>query len=116
MLEQADLHPGMRVLEIGSGGYNAALIAELVGTEGAVTTVDIDPDVVDRARRYLEAAGYSQVTVVLADTANGVPERAPFDRIIVTAGVWDLPSAWADQLAVGGRLVVPLRFPVRSAC
>jgi protein-L-isoaspartate(D-aspartate) O-methyltransferase len=110
MLEQADLHPGMRVLEIGSGGYNAALIAELVGADGAVTTVDIDPDVVDRARRYLGAAGYGQVTVVLADATNGAPEHAPFDRIIVTAGAWDLPSAWADQLAADGRLVVPLRL------
>jgi len=110
MLEQANLRPGMRVLEVGSGGYNAALIAELVGDTGEVTTVDIDPDVADRARRYLAEAGYDRVNVVVADAENGVPERAPFDRIIVTAGAWDIPSAWADQLAAGGRLVVPLRL------
>ncbi|MGH3828764.1 MAG: methyltransferase, FxLD system [Pseudonocardiaceae bacterium] len=110
MLEQAQLAPGMRVLEIGSGGYNAALIAELVGEEGQVTTVDIDPDVVDRARRCLAAAGYRRVTVVLADAEGGVPDYAPYDRIIVTAGVWDIPPAWSDQLAEGGRLVVPLRM------
>ncbi|MGH3853064.1 MAG: hypothetical protein ACRDR6_06115 [Pseudonocardiaceae bacterium] len=52
MLEQAGLRPGMRVLEIGSGGYNAALIAEVVGADGEVTTVDIDPEVVDRARSW----------------------------------------------------------------
>ncbi|MGH3828842.1 MAG: methyltransferase, FxLD system [Pseudonocardiaceae bacterium] len=110
MLEQAQLAPGMRVLEIGSGGYNAALIAELVGEEGQVTTVDIDPDVVDRARRCLAAAGYRRVTVVLADAEGGVPDYAPYDRIIVTAGAWDIPPAWSDQLAEGGRLVVPLRM------
>jgi len=110
MLEQAELRRGMRVLEIGSGGYNAALIAELVGPDGEVTTVDIDPDVVDRARLCLVDAGYPQVNVVLADAEGGVPEHAPFDRIIVTAGAWDIPPAWQDQLSDGGRLVVPLRM------
>lgn len=113
MLEQAELRRGMRVLEIGSGGYNAALIAELVGADGEVTTVDIDPDVVDQARLCLAAADYPQVNVVLADAEGGVPDRAPYDRIIVTAGAWDIPPpppAWSDQLADGGRLVVPLRM------
>ena len=110
MLEQAQLAPGMRVLEIGSGGYNAALIAELVGEEGEVTTVDIDSDVVDRARRCLAAAGYRRVNVVLADAEGGILDHAPYDRIIVTVGAWDIPPAWVDQLAEGGRLVVPLRM------
>lgn len=110
MLEQAELRPGMRVLEIGSGGYNAALIAELVGGDGEVVTVDIDHEVVDRARRCLAAAGYDEVNVVLADAENGVPDYAPYDRIIVTASAWNIPSAWSDQLAEGGRLVVPLRL------
>ena len=110
MLEQAQLRPGMRVLEIGSGGYNAALIAELVGAGGEITTVDIDPEVVDRARQCLAAAGYSQVNVVLADAEGGVPDHAPYERIIATVGTWDIPPAWSDQLAEGGRLVVPLRM------
>jgi protein-L-isoaspartate(D-aspartate) O-methyltransferase len=110
MLEQAQLAPGMRVLEIGSGGYNAALIAELVGEEGEVTTVDIDSDVADRARRCLAVAGYRWVNVVLADAEGGIPDHAPYDRIIVTVGAWDIPPAWVDQLAEGGRLVVPLRM------
>jgi protein-L-isoaspartate(D-aspartate) O-methyltransferase len=105
MLEQAQLAPGMRVLEIGSGGYNAALIAELVGEEGEVTTVDIDSDVADRARRCLAVAGYRWVNVVLADAEGGIPDHAPYDRIIVTVGAWDIPPAWVDQLAEGGRLV-----------
>jgi len=110
MLEQAEIAPGMRVLEVGSGGYNAALLQELVGENGAVTTVDIDPDITRRARKYLDAAGYEQVNVVLADAEHGVPEGAPYDRIVVTAGAFDIPPAWLDQLAERGRLVVPLRF------
>jgi protein-L-isoaspartate(D-aspartate) O-methyltransferase len=110
MLEQADLRPGMNALEIGSGGVNAAMMAWLVGSEGTVTTVDIDPDVTDRARGLLERAGYSRVNVVLSDAENGVPEHAPYDRIIITVGAWDIPPAWVEQLAPGGRIVVPLRM------
>ncbi len=110
MLEQADIRPGMRVLEIGSGGYNAALIAELVGEDGEVTSIDIDADIVARARRLLDATGYSsRVHTAVADGEEGLPSRAPFDRIIVTVGAWDIPPAWTDQLAEGGRIVVPLR-------
>ncbi|MGH3915283.1 MAG: methyltransferase, FxLD system [Pseudonocardiaceae bacterium] len=110
MLEQAAIRPGMNVLEVGSGGYNAALIAELVGAGGTVVTVDIDPEVTDRASSLLDAAGYSRVRVLLADAEHGVPEFAPFDRIIVTVSSWDIPPAWVDQLADGGRIVVPLRM------
>lgn len=110
MLEQAQLVPGMRVLEIGSGGYNAALIAELVGDTGQVTTVDIDAEVIDRTRRCLDAAGYDRVHAVVADAADGVPAHAPYDCIIATTSAWDVPPAWTDQLAEGGRLVVPLRM------
>lgn len=109
MLEQAEIEPGMRVLEIGSGGYNAALIQELVGTGGAVTTVDIDSDVVERARACLTSAGYDRVNVVLADAEGGVPDGAPYERIIVTAAAWDIAPAWIDDLTETGRLVVPLR-------
>lgn len=110
MLEQVGLCPGMRVLEIGSGGYNAALMAELVGADGEVTTVDIDPEVVDRARSCLTEAGYSRVNVVLADAEEGVPKHARYDRIIVTVGAWDIPPAWVDQLTEGGTLTVPVRM------
>jgi protein-L-isoaspartate(D-aspartate) O-methyltransferase len=109
MLEQAEIAPGMRVLEIGSGGYNAALIAELAGRSGEVTTVDIDPDVTGRAARLLATAGYGQVRVVTADGADGLPAQATYDRIIVTAEAADIAPAWVSQLTAGGRLVVPLR-------
>lgn len=110
MLEQANLAPGMRVLEVGSGGFNAALIAELVGASGQVTTVDIDADVTKRAEACLDAAGYSDVRVVTADAEYGVPDGAPYDGMVVTVGVWDLPPAWAAQLTSAGRVVVPLRL------
>lgn len=109
MLGQAELRPGQRVLEVGSGGYNAALIAEVVGPDGEVTTVDIDPDITARARRLLDANGHERVRVVTADAAHGVEEDAPYDAIIVTAGAWDIPPAWVEQLVEGGRLVVPFR-------
>ena len=110
MLEQAQISPGMRVLEVGSGGYNAALLAELVGPDGQVTTVDIDPRVTERSVQYLARAGYERVNVVLADADAGVPEHAPYDRIVVTTSVADLPPSWIEQLAPEGRIVVPLRM------
>ncbi|MCC8250535.1 methyltransferase domain-containing protein [Saccharothrix luteola] len=116
MLEPADIQPGMRVLEIGSGGYNAALIAELVGPTGQVITVDIDPEVMTRARACLTAAGYHAVNAVEADAEHGVPRHAPFDRIIVTVAAWDLPRASWEQLVEDGRIVVRLgaRRPPRE--
>lgn len=116
MLDRADIHPGHRVLEIGSGGYNAALIRELVGEQGQVTSIDIDPDVIARAQRCLSGAGYSDVRLDVADGEYGFAERAPFDRIIVTAGAWDVPAAWARQLVAGGLLVVPMRIRGLTRC
>ncbi|MET9023542.1 methyltransferase, FxLD system [Actinopolymorpha sp. NPDC004070] len=117
MLEQLDVRPGHRVLEIGAGtGYNAALLAHLAGPAGSVTTIDVQPDVADAARAALVAAGYDRVRVECGDGALGVPDGAPYDRVIVTAGAWDLPTAWWEQLALDGRLVVPfdLRGVMRS--
>lgn len=116
MVEQAGISPGMRVLEIGSGGYNAALIAELVGEAGEVTTVDIDPDVVDRARSCLMAAGYNKISLVVADAEGGVPEHAPYDRMKDLLGVQQplsgrqrLPSAEASHDGVARRSVASAR-------
>ncbi|MEV4378501.1 methyltransferase, FxLD system [Streptosporangium sp. NPDC049644] len=115
MLETAQLTPGAKVLEVGSGGYNAALIAEIVGTDGLVVTVDIDPFVTGRAARFLAETGYPHVQVVLGDAEHAAAEHAPeggFDVIIVTVGVWDIP--WGPLLAPAGRMVVPLRFSTVS--
>lgn len=111
MLDQLDVRLGQHILEIGAGtGYNAALLAHLTGADGQVTTIDIDPGVTAQARRALDATGYRHMHVITADGALGEPGRAPYDRVIVTVGAWDLPPAWWGQLAPGGRLVVPLRW------
>lgn len=111
MLEQLDVHPGQRILEIGAAtGVNAALLAELTGRDGTVITIEYDPAFAASAADHLIAAGYPQVTVIAGDGALGHAEQAPYDRIIVTAGAWDLPPAFWDQLAPDGRIVVPLRL------
>jgi protein-L-isoaspartate(D-aspartate) O-methyltransferase len=109
MLEQAKIRPGDRVLEIGSGGLNAKYMVELAGEDGEVTTVDIDPDVTDRTSRILDENGEKRIRVVTADAAEPIPDLGKVDVIMVTAGAWDVPSAWIEQLKPGGRLVVPLR-------
>jgi protein-L-isoaspartate(D-aspartate) O-methyltransferase len=115
MLAQLDPQPGDHVLEIGAGtGYNAAVLAHLVGPSGDVTTIDIDPAVTQIAQANLARAGIgasetaAHVEVCTGDGWLGVAERAPFDRILVTAGVWDIAPAWTTQLAVDGTLVMPL--------
>jgi len=105
MLEELDLAPGQRVLEIGSGtGYNAALITTITGTD--VITVDVQPDVVADAQSAL--AGYPAVHAVLGDGYIGYPAGGPYDRIIVTCGVGGLSPAWLDQLAPGGLILAPV--------
>lgn len=111
MLEQLQIQPGHRVLELGAGtGYNAALMATITGEAGHVTTIDIDDDLVGNAREHLAAAGITNVDIVLADGALGHSETAPFDRVIATVGVFEVPTAWLQQLAPGGRLVAPVRL------
>jgi protein-L-isoaspartate(D-aspartate) O-methyltransferase len=109
MLEQLELQPAHRVLEIGTGsGYNAALISVITAPRGKVVSIDIDLELVERARASLAAAGFSAVEVRCADGGYGDPVGAPFDRVIVTAGVWDVAPAWFEQLTDDGRLVLPL--------
>lgn len=109
MLEQLELEPGQRVLEIGAGtGYNAALLAEIVGPRGHVTTIDIDLDTSVAAREHLRAAGFERVTVFCADGREGWSPGAPYDRIVATAAIEKVPDTWTNQLALGGILVAPL--------
>jgi protein-L-isoaspartate(D-aspartate) O-methyltransferase len=109
MLEMLDVHTGDRVLEIGTGsGYNAALLAELVGKSGRVVSLELDGALAQDARAVLDSIGYRQIDVVNTDGRNGWPGAAPYDRIIATASVTGLEAAWIDQLRDVGRLIVPL--------
>ncbi len=109
MLELLDLTPGLRVLEVGAGtGYNAALMAELVGDQHLVATLDVLQDVVEQTRRLLARASYPRIAVLWRDGVQGAAERAPFDRIVATVGCSDLSPRWVEQLAEGGVLLVPL--------
>jgi protein-L-isoaspartate(D-aspartate) O-methyltransferase len=109
MLELLDLHPGERVLEIGTGtGYNAALLSELVGDQRLVTTVDIDADVMDQTGRLLRQAGYGDIRLVTGDGFSGCAEGAPYDKVVATVGCTDLSPSWVSELRPGGLVVVPL--------
>jgi protein-L-isoaspartate(D-aspartate) O-methyltransferase len=109
MLEQLGLRRGHRVLEVGAGtGWNAALMARIVGPEGAVTSVDIDEELVAQAEDNLASAGIEGVRVLCGDGALGCPEGAPYDRIVLTVGSWDVRPEWVAQLAPHGRILLPL--------
>ncbi|WP_329423595.1 methyltransferase, FxLD system [Streptosporangium sp. NBC_01495] len=111
MLEQLEAQPGEQILEIGAGtGYNAALMAAIVGETGRIVSIDVDSDLVDGAREHLAAVGVKNVEVILGDGVLGHPESAPYDRVIATVGAFETPTAWLEQLAPSGRLVVPLRL------
>jgi protein-L-isoaspartate(D-aspartate) O-methyltransferase len=117
MLDQADVQPGDRVLEVGSAtGINAAYLSYLAGPTGHVTTMDIDEWVTAGTRQALDANGYQHVQVITRDGARGHADGAPYDKIVVTVGAWDLAAAWWQQLAPGGRMVVPLRWRGQTRC
>ncbi len=108
MLAELRVADGHRVLEIGAGtGYNAALLAHRLGDDDLVTTIDLDPEITESARRHLAAAGHHP-SVVTGDGARGVPERAPFDRIIATCALPSIPRAWLAQCHPGARILTPI--------
>jgi len=107
MTEAAQLTPGEKVLEIGTGsGYQAAVLAELGGVE--VYSIEIVQPLAERTHKLLERMGYTKLHLRIGDGYKGWPEAAPFDAIIVTAAPEKVPQPLIDQLAVGGRLVIPV--------
>ena len=111
MLQLLAPQRGDRVLEVGTGsGYHAALLAELTGIEGSVTTTDLDDELTARAREALAELGYANVRVVTADGAGSSMQEVRYDRIVVTARTDDVAAAWWRALGEEGRLVVPLRL------
>jgi protein-L-isoaspartate(D-aspartate) O-methyltransferase len=106
MSEALELTGRERVLEVGTGsGYQAAVLAELARE---VYSVEILPELARWSAGVLERLGYQNVHVLCGDGSRGWPEHAPFDRVVVTAAVPDVPQAWFDQLAEGGLLVAPV--------
>ncbi len=106
MTEQLRIKPGHRVLEIGTGsGYQAAVLSRLARE---VVSIERYRTLAEAARTRLHTLGYDNVEVMLGDGLKGAPDRAPFDRILVTAAAEEVPQALVEQLADGGVMVLPL--------
>ncbi len=110
MNEALDLKPGLQILEAGAGsGYHAATIAEQIGPTGHVYTIELVMELVEFARKNLDSAGYSdRVTLVQGDGSLGYKDRAPYDRILVTAAAPRVPDPLLEQLRPQGILLVPV--------
>lgn len=107
--EPLDLDNGHHFLEVGLGsGYGTALAREVVGAEGLVVSMEIDPLTFEFARVNLEKAGYHDIVLVNADGGLGYPERSPYDRICITAACAEVPYPLIEQLKTGGRLIAPV--------
>ena len=106
MVEALEVRPSDRVLEVGTGtGYEAAVLAELAGE---VWTIERHGELAEEARHFLSELGYSNVHIVCGDGSLGLPQQAPFNKIVVAAGAPQAPPSLIAQLAEGGTLVVPV--------
>ncbi len=120
MAEALDLQVGNKVLEVGTGsGWQAALMAEVVAPReaprsewGHVYTLEIQPTLAETAKRSILTAGYGdRVSVVVGDGIKGYVEKAPYDRILVTASTAKVPKPLLDQLKIGGVMLIPVGAP-----
>jgi protein-L-isoaspartate(D-aspartate) O-methyltransferase len=117
LLHLLGLERGQAVLEIGSGsGWLAAVMARLVGPEGRVTGIELIPDLAAQSRADLAATGVGNVQIITGDGTRGHAAGAPYDRAIVTAAAWDVPAALLDQVAEGGRALVPIELRGGDGC
>ena len=106
MTEQLDPKPGQKVLEVGSGcGYQTAVLAQLVER---VYSIEIVEALAARAKETLRGLGYDNISLATGDGFRGWPEHAPFDAIIVTCAPTEIPRPLIDQLAEGGRMIIPV--------
>jgi protein-L-isoaspartate(D-aspartate) O-methyltransferase len=109
MAEKLDLKPGQKVLEVGGGsGYHAAVVAEIVGVQGHVFSIEYITDLAKRGEENIKKCGLGDiVTIINGDGSLGLPEHAPYDRIYVTAASPDVPAPLIKQLADKGKLLIP---------
>ncbi|MDD5109878.1 MAG: protein-L-isoaspartate(D-aspartate) O-methyltransferase [Patescibacteria group bacterium] len=121
MLELLDPQPGQKVLDVGSGsGWTAALLAQLVGAKGHVYAVELIASLHAFGQRNVAKYPFRNITMLCGDGTQGLPEHAPYDRIQVAAAAREIPKPLLDQLAVGGRMIIPtqkddLRLVVRES-
>jgi protein-L-isoaspartate(D-aspartate) O-methyltransferase len=109
MLELLQAKEGDKVLDIGSGsGWQTALLAEIVGSGGQVTGLEIKDDLIEMGQKNLAKYNFKQAGIIKGNGWQGLPQSAPFDKIIVAAAAETIPASLKQQLKVGGRLVIPV--------
>lgn len=109
-LELLQPKQGERILDVGSGsGWTTALMAHVAGAGGRVYGVEVAPELVEFGRRNLEQHGYSNAEITAAREELGLPDQAPFDKILVSASAQEIPQPLVEQLAAGGRMVASVR-------
>src|SRR3989304_5249611 len=107
--EPLGLDKGHKFLEVGLGsGYGTALAREIIGHEGFVVSIEIDPLTFEFARKNLENLGYKDIMLVKGDGGLGYPDMSPYDRICITAACTEIPPPLIEQLRIGGRLIAPV--------
>src|SRR5262245_60881794 len=112
MLDLLQVQPGQTILELGTGsGWNAALLGPLVGPSGNVYSVEILAELGRRAAQTVAELGIANVRVIPGEGGDGYAAGAPFDRIACTAGAYDLPGAFYEQLKPGGLLLTVIKNP-----
>ena len=113
MLEKLRPRKGERVLEIGTGsGYLTALLAALVGSRGEVFSVEYFPELKNFAEFNLRRYDFRNITLLTGDGKTGLPQKAPFDKIVSSAEVKEIPRAWEGQLKIGGSLLTPINSKI----
>ena len=109
LYEPLGLDEGHTLLEIGVGsGYTIVIAREIVGPQGRVVCVEIDPETFKNAKTFVESTGYTDIVLILGDGYFGYPELSPYDRICITAACKEIPPPILEQLKNGGKLIAPV--------
>ncbi len=109
MLELLQPKPGDKILDIGSGsGWQTAMLCQIVGSKGFVYAIELVPELKNFGQANVQKYNFKNVEFICGDASKGLPEQAPFDKIIAAASAGEIPRAWKEQLKIGGRLVTPV--------